>query len=505
MMRKAGLIILIITMVPVVLLSQVKQPERFEYSLTEDEGSFELSKIENNKLLLFRKNRQVTSEGRAWQFIKLDSALNKEWEKIFFIDEDLIYARHASIDEHLYFLFINGNKKTTNLELVDIQSENGPATKRTIKNVIPFNLTHFEASRHGILIGASYNYRPLILYYNLEQKKSKILPGFYHERSELVQIKVNEDQTVDVILSGTSFNTRNKKTLLIKKFDQEGNMIRDIILDNKEQKSLLFGRSCDLENGRQIVAGTYANRNSDYSRGIFLASINDYGEYNINFYNYGDLENFFSYMRAKREQRVLERVQRRKIRDRKLRFNYRLLMHDVIRSGDKYIMLGEAFYPRYKHPSNAEIAGFFTGPARNAEVIFDGYRYTHAVVAAFDESGKLLWDNSFEINDVKTFKLEQFVHVNVQDDKVVLLYVYENQIRSKIISDNEVLEGKTYSDIALKFESDKLAKSGNSIGEIVQWYDNNFYTHGIQEIKNLRDSDVGITRRVFYVNKVYYQ
>jgi hypothetical protein len=64
---------------------------------------------------------------------------------------------------------------------------------------------------------------------------------------------------------------------------------------------------------------------------------------------------------------------------------------------------------------------------------FEGYKYTHAVVFGFDRRGRLIWDNSFEINDVTSYTLDQFVHVSLSDEEMALLYMYENEIRTKVI------------------------------------------------------------------------
>ena len=137
---------------------------------------------------------------------------------------------------------------------------------------------------------------------------------------------------------------------------------------------------------------------------------------------------------------------------------------------------------------------------------FSGYHYTHAVVIGFNEKGDILWDNSFQINDVVSFQLEQFVHADVQDDKIVLLYLYENEIRTKIISGSEVLEGKSFNNMRLTFEDDVINDKSSyaNVGGLEKWYDHNYFAYGVQKIKNLRDTGVNLNRKVFYINKVRY-
>ena len=88
----------------------------------------------------------------------------------------------------------------------------------------------------------------------------------------------------------------------------------------------------------------------------------------------------------------------------------------------------------------------------------------------------------------------------------MLLYLYDNQIRSKIIEGDEVIEGKRFDNLKLTFEDDKVNDySANKIGGLEKWYGNTYAAFGIQRIKNLKDAGVELNRRVFYVNKVQYR
>jgi hypothetical protein len=167
-------------------------------------------------------------------------------------------------------------------------------------------------------------------------------------------------------------------------------------------------------------------------------------------------------------------------------------------------MLGEAFYPKYN--STASYAGnsAYTAPG-NYNSYFAGYRYTHAIVIGFNNKGKILWDNSFQIEDVLSLSLDQYVHADVREDDIVLFYMYDNEIRTKIIKGNEVIEGKSFDNIKLSFQDDVLKNSYSNIGGLELWYNNIFYAYGTQNIKNLRDQGVKLNRRVFFINKVEYK
>jgi len=478
---------------------QITQPDRIEILLSDQETPFEVLQQDETSLLLYRQNNILNGNNEEWQFIGLDSNLNIQWNNKIYIQSSLDLLKNTSFNSKSYFLF-NNPADRLNLLLVSIDDK-GNVLSSIIANTIPFELTHFEATDKGVLIGGLYNYRPLVIYYVFETNKSIILPGFYHERSELIQLTTNKDGNIEIIISAQSFRIRNKLILFVKTFDVDGNMIKDIMLEDKnDRENLLFGKSCYESDGVQIVAGTYSSRRTQYSRGLFLSTIDYDGKYKVRYYNYGEMHNFFKYMTARRENRVKKRIERRKIKNKKLRFNYRLIVHEILNSNQQYILLGEAFYPKYTQATNAQIAGFGPTINRTPERTFDGYVYTHAVLAAFDKSGNLLWDNSFEINDVQTFDLERYVYVSVEDDKLILFYVFDNQIRYKTIKNSEVIEGEKYTMISLNYINDELIDQ--SINEIKPWHDNYFYIYGVQQIRNLKDDDVELTRKVFYINKI---
>jgi hypothetical protein len=181
-------------------------------------------------------------------------------------------------------------------------------------------------------------------------------------------------------------------------------------------------------------------------------------------------------------------------------------VHEIIDTEDGFIMLGEAFYPKYSSRGSMGYEAVLNPMTGNyLGMYLEGYKYTHAVVIEFDEKGRIKWDNSFEITDVLTSNLNQFVNATVEGDNIVLLYLFENIIRSKIIQGDQVLEGKSYEDLRLKYENDQVRNSDVEFGGIEKWSDDTFVAYGVQRIRNMKDSGVDLNRRVFFVNKLIYK
>lgn len=483
--------------------SQVEQPKRFEIEIHAFDKPFTVVNGEEDGVLLVRDSDQRNKYGDTkFELISLDTTLRLLWKKDLYISRFWEYRGYDYYDGSFYLLFKYNKSNSKNLKLLQLNIQSGDTSHYTIKNLVPIDLTEFEMTHGAALLGGYYNYDPVVIHYSLSTSKSKILPGIYQNKTELIQIKVDDSKnSFVVIVSEKTFDKRN--TLSVKTYDSTGKLIGNEALEPDPDKGLIYGRAADFDYDVSLLGGTYSTKRGTYSRGLFVASINTDGNQKINYYNFGDLENFFNYMRAKKRKRIKDRIERKKVNGKKIKFNYRLQVHDIIENNGQFVMIGEAFYPKY-NTTGGYASGYTYYRNPGTGTYFAGYRYTHAVVIGFDKRGSVLWDNSFEIEDVLSFNLDQYVHAQIHDDFIVLLYLYDNEIRSKIIKKDKVLEGKSFDQIKLSFEDDVLRDSKSEISGLESWYDDTFYAYGTQRIKNMRDQGVKLNRRVFYINKVKY-
>jgi hypothetical protein len=485
--------------------AQLRQSVRYEIELEPRTPSYEVLPASTKGLLLYRTYKANFQEPNpVWEVIHLDTALVETWRQSFVVNERFTLKEVQATSDQAFFLFTDFGPSRWEISMVSLDLATGRALAFPIRNFIPFHISDFHVNSHSVLIGGYFNFRPLVLHYSLVHGQSRILPGFFSEKGDIQQLKTNRDGTMDVLLRGISFD--KKKTMFLKTYDPDGNLIKNITWEVDRKKSLIFGQTNQKDAGAQLLAGVYGHRSHETSRGVFVSNVNAYGEYDMRYYNYAELKNFFSYMKTRREQRVRNRIDRRNLKNKKIRFSYRLLVHDMVEHKGNFILLGEAFYPKYKSVDHLGGAYMYNplGPSQST-MILDSYRYTHAVILGFDKTGKLLWDNSFEINDVETKNLQRNVHMAMEDDRVVLLYQFDNVLRSKIIRNNEVVEGKSFDEIRLLFEEDILQGNDTKAGGLGAWHTNIFYAYGVQTIRNMQQASIKPIRQVFFVNKIEYR
>lgn len=462
---------------------------------------------------LFLHSTFFGPQQNAIELIRLDTAFKIQWRGFIPVARSLYVVSGRRFADQVMLLLKDRFNPQAEFAVLSINIADGNYSTRAVKTLLPFQPTQFTVTKEAVLIGGYFNYRPLVLYFSFATGNSKILPGFFNEVGELDQIRADDEGNIDIVVSGK--NVTRRRSLWIRNYDRNGDLVKTILLEAGENKQLIFGRSVGQPGGNQIVCGVYG-RYTEYSRGIFIANIDPFGEYTIKYYNYADLKRFFNYMKARREKRIRERIERRKVMGKKVKFNYRFMVDELLQYGDnQFLMLGEAFYPHYSYPSsrnapfnssyiNPRYFGSYYGSSRG-ELVFDGYQYTHAVVIGFDKDGNIKWDNSFEINDVRTMNLEQYVKVHPEKEKVSLLYLFDNVIRSKVIQGTEVLEGKSYDQLHTDSPDDVVRERDTQQTKLDYWYGDVFYASGIQHIRNKNDRDDRISRRVFFINKIAYK
>ncbi len=450
-----------------------------EIPINADIETYSVIPLDTAGIVLYRNF--IGPKENILELTRVDTAFKTVWKGYLPVPKEFSFIYAKAVNQKLYFLFKPYDPAKHNFYVTVAKVNDGGYVSHPIENLIAFNPTLFTVSKDALLIGGYFNLRPVVLYSSLIDHKSFLLPGFLNEPGEITQIKPYLDGNVDIIVSAK--NSSHRKCLWIRQFNSRGEMIKTVILEPGENKNLIFGRAAKTENNKQVIAGVYG-RNTQYSRGIFVAEVNPNGEYVIHYYNFADLKNFFHYLKAKKEKRIRERIERRKIQGKKIKFNYRFLVHEVVPYQDQFIMLGEAFYFHYSSQGNMSY--------------FDGYEYTHAIVIGFDAHAKLLWDNSFQINDVRSYQLQQFVKIIPIQDRLVLLYVFENSIRSKVINGSEVVEGNLQAQVKT-LAGGRVAERNTVDSKLDYWYSNHLLTYGVQNLKSSENNNV---HKVFFINKL---
>jgi hypothetical protein len=482
--------------------AQIVQYDRYEMVLEERYGleSPKVTVLGEEGILI---HRRVTSRiSDQLEITKLDTTLKQQWRGVVNVEKDMRLTLTRAHQQRIYFLLRSTAYGNFNFLVIVMNVRNGNFSILQIKNLIPFNPSHFLVTEHALVIGGYFNYRPVVIHFSFTSGRSRLLPGFFNEQAEMNQLSVYPDGSIDVIINSRNF--QRKKVIWLRNYSAEGDLLRTRVIEPDPDKNFVFAKSIHRADDSQILAGAYGGLHPEFSRGFFMALVKPSGEYSIHYYPFGDLDNFFKYLNPKREARIKARIEHRKLKNRKNRQSFRILTHEIIPYNNQYILLCEAFYPRYIYPNPYGYYGMGLGTAVRGERIFDGYRYTHAILVGINEDGRQAWNNIFEINDVKNFALEQFVKVFPLDNKLHLVYLFENTLHTKVIRESEVLESKKSTGLKTRFPNDWIKDKATESSKLEYWYNHTFAAYGIQNIRNTRYGRENQERKVLFINKLKF-
>lgn len=125
---------------------------------------------------------------------------------------------------------------------------------------------------------------------------------------------------------------------------------------------------------------------------------------------------------------------------------------------------------------------------------------SQASVLSFDPQGKVRWDQSVKIDDVRMAGVDQVADFYVEGNRLTLLYKKESEIRLKsIMLDSDKVEELTNA-IYTGSAEDNIRSEREYEGGVRHWLDNTFYVWGYHTVRNTNSDDR--VRDVFYINKV---
>ena len=470
----------------------------------------------------------------GFQLTRFDSNLEKMWSVQGNIDANLDYVTNCFDGQNLYLLF--SRFRTNIYEVVKVYIGPGFIEKYQLLSVDKLEVSDFKAINNAVFIAGLVNTQPVILYSDLVARTIKILPSVVKDKAEIQSMELDTLNKVVNVTYAVGNRAKNYQ-LLVKSFDETGQQVSQFALDPQDEFAMMNGRLNVVSDSTDLMLGTYGykstigNSKGATSQGFYIGKIMDNEVTDMKYHSFTDFKNFFNFLPERQRERMVKKIESKKEKGDDVRLDYRMLMHDIIKVNDQYIMVAEAFYPEYRYQNNYPYNSFggyspygtsFYNPYGNSwgygsfgryspyssyygynsyrnQEVFDGYKYTHAVIAAFDKDGNLLWDNSLEIKNVKNRKLKEIVKTRVENNVVTLSYSNNGKIVTKVIKGNDTVEEATEKDIDTKRMGD-VVRSSNS-DDLELWYDKYFLAYGYQKIRNETE---GERRSVFYLNKISF-
>ena len=491
----------------------------------------------------------IDNTDRLWVYDKYTTDFIRIWGGEMIIRRGLIYQRQYWDGLFLHLLFMPEKVRHKQaFQIVSINAETGEVS--STEGVIPYraqvndfsvmkNLAYIggetqmgkiEGWGRGIAAGVVIpifmgvmNYNPKLVLYRSDLKEDKTRPVRfdYYKANAVHNFSANEAaRSMSVVIQHSPKRKKNK--VYVKEYAGD-KLIKNIEVNPKSHNRLLTAKIRHLNRNEFLVIGTYGLPYydqkfwprlgswitriplKDQAQGIYVAKISYRGQKFIKYYNFAEFENFFEAYGVKEEKKIKKKAKRKKKKGKQLVLEVSLLIHDILEKDDEYVAVAEAYVPVYAQKSRYDpITGMVITSNREE---FIGYRYTHAMVAAFDkDNGKMNWDNSFPIWNVISEKLKQKVQVvsEEKDSVTTLVYNKEGYLLSRDIINGEVIANRQMRPIETEFMNERIKSEYNS--DIEHWYDNHFLAWGSRKIVDTGERLFSKERnkQVFYFYKVSY-
>lgn len=328
----------------------IQQVNRIEFDLEALDGNYYIVSGGEDGLLVAVETFDFNTQGNSWQLHKLDSSLNVIWTRPLITPHASRYTGYDYYGGKYFLLFYSTQYGNNKLKLYEIGNESESVSEYEINTIFPITLTEFEILGRSALLSGHTNYRPVMLTYDFTEKRPKVLPGIYDKNGDILNLVTNDEMELFTVMVSDRSKSR-KNTLTAKTFTARGDLVQENSISSVDRKNLVDGVSTTFNGGYQYIAGTYSKNYSSYSKGLYLSKFANGRQQFIKYHEYASLNNFFGYMRSKREKRIKDRIKRRAEKGRSSNFNYRLMVHDIIQRGDEYLLVAEAYYPRYSNYS----------------------------------------------------------------------------------------------------------------------------------------------------------
>ncbi|HEX6224285.1 MAG TPA: hypothetical protein VFZ52_07740 [Chryseolinea sp.] len=505
-------------------VAQISQTRRYERQQKNSDDYFNVISLKTEGLALFRERDKYKGVNRLWELILLDTALQEKGTLELEVNDRYKMIGYEVVPDQIYFLYRTGETTKNDFELIEIGLGDSPSVtaRYQIKPELDFKLTHFIKAGTNFIFGGYVNNEPAIVLYELPSKNIRVIPGFFQKDTELVDLRTNQNQTFNTVLVDRS--TKENRKLVLRTFDETGKQLLEDLVPIEEGKTLQTGITSTLQREDLAVIGSWGERNSKQSIGFYFLDINPFQDQPIKYLDFGQLSHYLDYLPSKRAERIKQSSKDDLKAGRIPNFTSYVMPFSVAEYSKGFILLAEVYNPvsttspyysnpyyynPYYSPYGFYPYGFYypgmsrmyrpyayNSGARNTNEI----RTSSASVISFGSDGKVNWDYSFKLDEMKMPGLEQVSDYIMKNDQIYILYKKESELKLKVVSlqDGQAMENTMM--VKLEDPLDEIRSEKEYEGGVRQWQSDAFYVWGYQTVRNTTKEDR--VRDVFYINKV---
>jgi hypothetical protein len=491
------------------------KPLRIEIPARSVNETYRIIPCGTNGIIVFFRSQEAADEARTnWYFTCYDTNFQQLWVKSvpLYNDQDYRFHQKGSDTTALLFVHTGKTRNTENAyEILRIVPQNGTLILNTGKLEIGDVVEVFRVHKGRAWLGVnSKGLAGKIVTISLKEGINK---NFALGNGSQISVLWLLPDTLSVTVSAIVSRQVSKKSIeyYLVRYDTNGLIRREVLINTQtNDRTLNRVTVTKPDNGIELLLGIYGqgvaassqkNPSTGESTGLFGVSITNGVQKAINFYNFLELKSADAIVGENDIMALKKKALKKKKSLTEYSLDFSVLLHETIFFNDQSILTAEIYSPQY-HTESFTDFDFYGRPYTNSYSVFDGYRFFNAIVAGFDTQGKLLWDNNIEIRNLVSLDLSPKVVTYPNGKELMLCYVSDGKIGSKIIQGNDVIEKLDFTTLDGLYPDDKVL--AETKGLLSYWYGNYFLSYGYQEIKNIALENNN-KRLVFYFSKLRFE
>jgi len=435
-MKKQMLVLCSLMLLSLVSTAQINYEKRLEMDLRNGYSGETIYESANGYFVL-ESTADDKVEGQTEMKYDLYSGdLELKKTETVLIPRGLKFDERFYNDEYVFNIYSNKQRefvivsiKMTDLSITKTNGELPPKAVLTDMKVLG-DYAYFMAR----IKNAGFVYKV-----NLENGKGTSFPiaigGFNPKKLMVENYQLLEKS--NEILTFTRVAVKKKIfELYMSRITQDGTIEKPVKLQSVTDNNIVSVSGCRVADNKIVLTGTYA-KSGLMSEGLFFGEVEDNSINYMRYYNFLDLKDFLSYLPERRQEKIVKKKNKKEAQGKEMSLEYLIADHDVIVLNDGYLFLGEAYYPTYRAETRTTVGPNGTTSTYTVYV-FDGYQYTHVVLAKFSLEGELMWDVCFEMfPGYKPFYVKRFIAISEQTaSQISMVFTSYNHIISKSVDFN---------------------------------------------------------------------
>jgi hypothetical protein len=495
---------------------------RYEKEMKDSDYHYTLVPLGAQGLVLLRDNERFTSGNRIWEVTRLDTALKEVWYKEVEVDNRYRMIGFEVSPTFVFMLFREGESDRSDFYLIRLSLEGTFEERYTISFEVSFRITHFISVGENIAVGGYVVNQPTVAVYSIADKSLRIIPGFFHTDSDLVDVRANRNNTFNVVVIHTELNENVE--MAVRTFDDLGRvLVEDRIPLNRDIK-ILTGVTSTLARDELIVVGTFGARNSRLSSGLYALTVDPFADQTIQYYPFSQMAHFLDYLKPRKAQKIKNRDARNLVTGRELSYKVHVAPVRIHESEWGFDVMAEVYYPMstttfspsdyYTNPYypygswsrgyNPYLNRYYPRPytySPTSTLTSNTVRVWEASVMTLDGSGKFVEDVSLPMEDHRIDDLEQVSDFVRNTDSLTLAYKKEENITVRFW--RPALEEPVTETIKSRPSGsmESIRSEDKEDSGIRYWFGSTVYVWGYQSIRDFSGNAEKQNRYVFYVSR----